>query len=89
MLLISSDLAQSGLLHVPHFYTLGVRRTKYWYEDGSHRNIVQHRFNHWRASEAMADKVHLADSQRVRMGRMVVSYFEGEMERENGAIAQY
>ena len=91
--LLNNDIlsfnAQSGLLHVPHFYTLGVRRTKYWYEDGSHRNIVQHRFNHWRASEAMADKVHLADSQRVRMGRMVVSYFEGEMQRENGAIAQY
>ena len=24
-----------------------------------------------------------------RMGRMVISYFEGEMERENGSIAQY
>ena len=45
--------------------------------------------NHWRTSEALWDKVHLVDTQRIRMGRMVLSYFKGEMERENGAIAQY
>ena len=45
--------------------------------------------NHWRASEPLHDKVHLVDSLRVRMGRMVLSYFEGEIERENGAIANY
>ena len=91
--LLNNDIlsfnAQSGLLHVPHFNTLGVRRTKYWYGDGSHRNIVQHRVNHWRASEPMVDKVHLADSQRIRMGKMVVKYFVGEMKREDGPIAQY
>ena len=37
----------------------------------------------------MVDKVHLADSQRIRMGKMVVKYFVGEMKREDGAIAQY
>ena len=91
--LLNNDIlsfnAQSGLNHVPHFNTLGVRRTKYWYEDGSYRNVVQHRMNHWRTSEALWDKVHLVDTQRIRMGRMVLSYFKGEMERENGAIAQY
>ena len=91
--LLNNDIlsfnAQNGLLHVPHFQTLGVRRTKHWFEDGSFRNVLQHRMNHWRASEALADKVHLADGLRVRMGRMVISYFEGEMHRENRAIAQY
>ena len=91
--LLNNDIlsfnAQSGLLHVPHFNTLGVRRTKHWYEDGSFRNVVQHRMNHWRSSEALWDKVHLVDRQRIRMGKMVLSYFKGEMERENGAIAQY
>ena len=86
---ILSFNAQNGMLHVPHFNTLGVRRTKYWFDDGSFRNICQHRMNHWRASEPLHDKVHLVDSLRVRMGRMVLSYFEGEIERENGAIANY
>ena len=86
---ILSFNAQNGLLHVPHFNTLGVRRTKYWFEDGSYRNVLQHRINHWRASESLEDKVHLADRERMRMGKMVLSYFEGEMQRENGAIAQY
>ena len=91
--LLNNDIlsfnAQSGLVHIPHFNTLGVRRTKLWYEDGSWRNILQHRWNHWRASEAVSDKLHLVDGLRVKMGRMVLKYFEGEMVREDGAIAQY
>ena len=91
--LLNNDIlsfnAQSGLLHVPHFNTLGVRRTKLWYEDGSWRNVLQHRWNHWRASEEVVDKLHLVDSLRVKMGGMVLRYFEGEMAREDGAIAQY
>ena len=51
--------------------------------------MTQHRWNQWRASEEVADKLHLVDSLRVRMGKMVVTYFEGEIEREQGAIAQY
>ena len=47
--LLNSDIlsfnAQNGLFHVPHFNTLGVRRTKEWFEDGSFRNVVQHRMN--------------------------------------------
>ena len=31
---ILSFNAQNGLVHVPHFNTFGVRRTKLWYEDG-------------------------------------------------------
>ena len=45
--------------------------------------------NHWRSSEELRDKVHLVDSQRIRMGKMVLSYFEGEMDRESGSIAHY
>ena len=81
---ILSFNAQSGLQHVPHFNTLGVRRTKFWFEDGSWRNILQHR-----SSEEVVDKLHLVDSLRVRMGKMVLRYFEGEMDREDGAIAHY
>ena len=91
--LLNNDIlsfnAQNGLSHMPNFNTLGVRRTKMWFEDHSWRHVLQHRFNHWRASEPLHDKLHLVDSMRVRMGKMVVKYFEGEMERENGAIANY
>ena len=45
--------------------------------------------NQWRANEEPHDKLHLVDSLRVRMGQMVVKYFEGEVRREDGAIAQY
>ena len=86
---ILSFNAQNGLVHVPHINTLGVRRTKMWYEDGSWRKVLQHRFNHWRASEQLWDKVNLADALRVRMGKMVLTYFEGEVARENGDIAHY
>ena len=86
---ILSFNAQHGMLHVPHFNTMGVRRTKLWYEDSSWRNVTQHRWNQWRASEEVHDKLHLVDNMRVRMGRMVISHFEGEIGRENGAIAQY
>ena len=74
---------------MPHFNTIGVRRTKLWFEDSLWRKVTQHRWNQWRASEEVADKLHLVDSLRVRMGKMVVTYFEGEIEREQGAIAQY
>ena len=86
---ILSFNAQNGLVHVPHLNTLGVRRTKLWYDDGSWRSILQHRMNQWRANEELHDKLHLVDSLRVRMGQMVIKYFEGEVTREDGAIAHY
>ena len=51
--------------------------------------MIQHRWNQWSVSEEVHDKLHLVDQLRVRMKRMVVSHFEGEIDRENGAIAQY
>ena len=59
------------------------------FEDGSWRSILQHRMNQWRAHEEPHDKLHLVDSLRVRMGQMVLKYFEGEVTREDGAIAHY
>ena len=60
---------------------------KVWQGDGSYRNILRHRMNYWRSSEEL--KVHLVDSQRVRLGKMVLSYFEGEMDRESRSITHY
>ena len=43
----------------------------------------------WRETEARNDKLHLKDAMRVRLGKMVMSYFQGEVEREGGAILHY
>ena len=51
--------------------------------------VVHHRMGQWRLSEANHDKLRLGDSLRVRMGKRVVRYFEGEMQREGGPIWQY
>ena len=76
-------------MHVPHLNTIGVRRTKLWYDDGSWCSTLQHRKNRWRANEEPNDKLHLVDGLRVRMGQMVLRYFEGDVKREDGTIAQY
>ena len=81
--------AQNGVPYVPHFNTLGVRRFKQWYDDGSWRMVVQHRMGQWTGSEAKHERGQLVDPMRIRMARMIVKYFEGEAERENGPIAHY
>ena len=81
--------AQNGLPNVPHINLLGVRRLKQWNQDGSWRHVVHHRMGQWRETEARNDKLHLKDAMRVRLGKMVMSYFQGEVEREGGAILHY
>ena len=81
--------AQNGLPYAPHFNTLGVRRYKKWYDDGSWRMIIHHRIGQWTGSELVHERTQLADPMRIRMSRMVVKYFEGEMSRENGPISRY
>ena len=49
------------------------------------REFKTHRWNDWRATEARDDKLHLSDRMRVKMGRQVIKFFEGEYER-NGPI---
>ena len=51
--------------------------------------VVHHRMGQWRATEPRHEKLHLGDAMRVRMGKMVVDYFKGEVEREDGPISKY
>ena len=44
------------------------------------RKVIHHRMGQWRSTE---DRLHLNDAMRIRMARMVLDYFEGEVEREN------
>ena len=91
--LINNDIfefnAQNGLPYVPRLNTLGVRRYKRWNMDGSWQMVVHHRMGQWRATEPRHEKLHLGDAMRVRMGKMVVDYFKGEVEREDGPISKY
>ena len=43
--------------------------------------VKSHRWNEWRQSEPRHDMLHMNDRMRVKMGRQVVRYFEGEHER--------
>ena len=79
----------NGMFTGPGFQNLGVRKTKIWHSDGSWSDFKAHRWQEWRRTEPDHDKLHLNDRLRMRMGRMVVRYFEGEMEREAGAISVY
>ena len=51
--------------------------------------MVHHRMGARRASDQRGDKLHLNNKMRFRMAKMVIKYFEGEVEREGGAIAQH
>ena len=68
----------------PRFHTWATRTTTREV-DGVVREFKTHRWNEWRATETREDKLHLSDKMRVKMGRQVIKYFEGEYER-NGPI---
>ena len=54
--------------------------------DGCWQMVVRHRMGQWRATEPRQEKLHLGDAMRVRMGKMVVDYFKGEVVREDYSI---
>ena len=83
---ISRFNTDNGMFCSPGFQNVGVRTTKIWHEDGSWSDFKAHRWQEWRRTEPDHDKLHLNDRMRIKMGQMVVKYFEGEMERRNGAM---
>ena len=90
---LNDDIIQfnsnNNMWYAPRFQMLGVRKTKKWYEDGSFIHFKTHRWEAWRATEPIHDLLHLNDQMRIRMGRGVVRYFEGEIERADGPVAEY
>ena len=81
--------SNNGMMFAPRFHTYGVRNSKKWLGDGSSVPMRTHRWEQWRWSEPVGDMLHLNDSCRIRMGQAVIRFFEGEMERGSGAIAEY
>ena len=45
-----------------------------------------HRWNEWRATEPDDDKLHLKDSLRAKMGKAVVKFFKGELDRKGPLV---
>ena len=66
---------------VPRFNTWGTRTTSRMV-NGVEREFKTHRWNEWRSSEPRNDMLHLSDKMRVKMGRHVIRYFEGEFQRD-------
>ena len=67
---------------VPNFQAWGTRTwTDNW---GQVRRT--HRWNDWRASEPDHDKLHLKDSLRAKMGKSVVKFFQGELDRKGPLV---
>ena len=81
--------AQNGFPYAPHFHTIGVRRYKKWFRDGSWEMVTHHRMGQWDRTQPKHEKLYLGDQMKIRMGQMVINYFKGEAERENGPIAWY
>ena len=71
---------ENGRTYVPRFHLLGTRTTTKRVK-GVRQEVKTHRWNEWRQSEPRHDMLHLNDKMRVKMGRQVVRYFEGEHER--------
>ena len=74
--------SRNNMLGVPNYQSWGTRSWQDWYG----RVRVTHRWNDWRSTEADADKLHLCDRQRAKMGKSVVKYFEGLRERKGPLI---
>ena len=72
---------KNGFVAVPSFQTWGTRTSRKVLQDGSSWPFKTHRWNEWRQSESVEDKLHLSDPMRVKMGRSVVNFFQGQLER--------
>ena len=72
---------KNGFEAVPSFQTWGTRTSQKVLEDGSAWPIKTHRWNEWRHSEPVHDKLHLTDTKRIKMGKSVINFFQGQLER--------
>ena len=65
---------------MPRFHLFGTRTSRRLV-NGVHQIFKTHRWQEWRSSEPRHDMLHLSDKMRIKMGRQVIRFFEGENER--------
>ena len=73
---------RNSVVGLPNFQTWGPRSWHDW--AGQVRQT--HRWNEWRNSEPDADKLHLSDKMRAKMGKVVVKLFQGMLERKGPLV---
>ena len=71
------------MVGVPNYQSWGIRS----WQDRYGRVRVTHRWNERRSTEADADKLHLCDRMRAKMGKSVVKFFEGMRERKGPLVS--
>ena len=76
---------KNGIHQVPRFHTMGIRTSKRKVE-GKMVTFKTHRWNEWRASEQVEDKLHVVDKVRVKMGKYVLKYFQAEREMKGPLV---
>ena len=76
----------NGNIAVPNFETWGARKTTKVLADGSCWEFKTHRWNEWRQSEARGDMLHLGDKNRIKMGRSILNFFQGELDRKGPLV---
>ena len=79
---ITSFTRRNKIDRVPNFSTWGTRKTTQILKDGSPWEVKTHRGKEWRQTEARPDMLHLNDAHRIKMGRYITNFFQGELERK-------
>ena len=59
----------------PRFHSYGLRKDTYYLPNGRKVEVRGHRWEYWRQSEPREQMLHLADSERKRMGTAVGNFF--------------
>ena len=72
------EMSPTSICWVPEGTRSGMRT-----EPGG--RVIHYHMGQRRSTEERFDKLHLNDAMRIRMARMVLDYFEGEVERVNWA----
>ena len=73
-----SDLCDGAVYEesrAPRFHTYGLRKNTNILPNGRKVEVRGHRWEYWRQSEPRAQMLHLADSERARMGVAVNKFF--------------
>ena len=65
----------------PRFHRFGLKTGKYW-RNGVMVPYTIHQISQWRQSEPLAEKLHLSDKWRIRLGGAVLNHFEAELNRK-------
>ena len=69
---------------MPAFNIMGTRTCRKKV-GGEQVEFKTHRWNLWRSSEGYEDKLHLVDTERIRMGQYILKFFQGER-RDKGPL---